>query len=90
MRISMGSKMHFEPGSWLEAMQEIVVGSVTGFLRAFYIMGTWLYVNIIRPLASVVGIHFPEGKREKTPGGKLKVAAVGFGRTGTVSHRRPP
>lgn len=84
MRISMGSKNQFEPGSWLEAIQEVVVGTLTGGIRAIYVVSSWIYVNILRPLAKAVGIHLPEGKREKTPGGKLKVAAVGFGRTGTV------
>jgi hypothetical protein len=83
---SMGSKQHFEQGSWMEAIQEFVVGTITGLIRSAYIMSTWFYVNIVRPLAKVVGLHFPEGKREKTPGGKLKVAGVGFARTGTVSH----
>jgi hypothetical protein len=84
MRISWGSKMQFEPGSVLEAVHEVVVGSLSGGIRAFYIMTTWVYVNIVRPLGKAVGIQFPDGKRPKTPGGKLKVAAVGFGRTGTV------
>ena len=84
MRISLGSKQQFEPDSWLEAIQEILVGTLTGGIRAIYIVSSWIYVNILRPLAKAVGIHLPEGKREKTPGGKLKVAAVGFGRTGTV------
>jgi hypothetical protein len=86
MRISMGSKMHLEPDSWLEAAQEIVVGTLTGVIRAVYVLSNWMYVNVIRPLAKVIGVHLPEGKREKTPGGKLKVAAVGYGRTGTVSE----
>jgi hypothetical protein len=42
-------------------------------------------VNVVRPVAKLVGIHLPEGKRPKVADGKLKVAAVGFSRTGTVS-----
>ena len=80
----MGSKIHLEPDSWLEALHEIMVGTFTGSTRAFYIMSTWIYVNIVRPLAKAVGINVSAGKKEKTPGGKMKVAAVGFGRTGTV------
>jgi hypothetical protein len=90
MRISMGSKLRFEQGSCLEAMLETVVGTLTGTIRALYVLSTWFYVNIIRPLAKVFGIPVPEGKRARTPGGKLKVAAVGFGRTGTVSRTRSP
>lgn len=84
MRISLGSKQHFESGSWLEAVLEILVGSLTGSIRACYIVTTGVYLNVIRPMASVLGIRFPTGKRKKMLGGKIKVAAVGFGRTGTV------
>ena len=68
----------------LEAGLDTVIGALTGTIRTLYLLFLWVYVNVIRPLASVIGIRFPDGKREKTPGGKIKVAVVGYGRTGTV------
>jgi hypothetical protein len=86
MRIStLHVKREFEQGSWLEALQEIAIGIVTGVIRAWFVVSTWVYVNIIRPIANLIGVHLPEGKREKVTHGTLKVAALGFGRTGTVS-----
>jgi len=85
-RMSLGTKLNLEPGSWLDVAREIVEGTASGFVRAFYVMTTWAYVNIIIPLARVIGVQLPEGKREKIPGAKLKVAAVGYSRTGTVRH----
>jgi hypothetical protein len=88
MRLSLGSKLigQFEPGSWAEAVFDVIVGVLAGTLRTCYIFSTWVYVNIVRPMAKLVGLHLPEGKRPKVVDGKIKVAAVGFGRTGTVSY----
>ena len=83
-----GSQLNLEPGSWLDVVREIVEGTVSGTIRAFYVLAAWAYVNIIRPLANVIGVQLPEGKREKIPGAKLKVAAIGYSRTGTVSYVR--
>jgi hypothetical protein len=87
VKLSLGSKLiyQFEPGSWAEAVFDVVIGTLTGTIRAFYIISRWAYVSIVRPVANLVGIHLPEGKRPKVDDGKLKVAAVGFSRTGTVS-----
>jgi hypothetical protein len=85
MRVSeLGSKFQFEPGSWLEGAMDVCVGSFSGFVRAFYIMAIWTYVNVIRPVCQQFGIQLSDGKRPKVPDGKIKVTAVGFGRTGTV------
>ena len=87
MKLSLGSKLIylFEPGSWSEAIFDVAIGVLTGAIRAMYIFWRCIYVNIVRPIAKLVGIKLPEGKRPKVADGKLKVAAVGFGRTGTVS-----
>jgi len=82
--MAFGSRLDLEPGSWHDVVREVLEGSFTGVYRAAAVIVTWAYVNIIRPLASLIGIMLPEGKREKIPGAELKVAAVGFGRTGTV------
>ena len=88
MSVAWGSRLHFEPGSWLEVAHDTFTGLWSGATRSFVIMGTWVYVNIVRPLANLVGVHhLPEGKREYVKDGKLKVAVVGFGRTGTVSKQ---
>jgi hypothetical protein len=85
MRIPLGLQQYrFEPGSWLESVSDVAIGSFAGSMRAFYIMLTWVYVNMVRPIAKIIGITFPDGKRPKVSNGKIKVAAVGFGRTGTV------
>jgi len=72
---------------WRETAHDVVTGVWLGSLRAFIIMATWCYVNLIRPTASALGvIHLPEGKRQHVPDGRIRVAAVGFGRTGTVCY----
>lgn len=75
-----------EDEPWRDALHDIASGVWSGSSRAFVIMGTCVYVNLIRPIAAgLLGVHsLPEGRREHVPGGTLKVAVVGFGRTGTV------
>jgi hypothetical protein len=86
MRITLGSKHRFEPGSILETIVDVFTGSLTGTVRAIQIVSTWVYANTIRPFANnVLGLHLSAGMRPKVPDGTIKVAAVGFGRTGTVS-----
>ena len=86
MQLSFGSKLIylFEPGSWSEALFDVVVGSLTGVIRAFHVFWRCVYVNVVRPIGNLVGFQMSEGKRPKVADGKLKVAAVGFSRTGTV------
>lgn len=87
MALSYGSKLiHlFEKGSWSEAIFDVAVGVYIGAIRAFYLLWKCCYVNVLRPISKLVGVQLPEGKRPKISFGELKVAAVGFGRTGTVS-----
>ena len=65
---------------------DVTTGAWNGFRRAFLIMGTCAYVNIVRPVAIRLGCHHlvPEGKRPRVSDGQIQVAVVGFGRTGTV------
>jgi hypothetical protein len=84
MKISFGSKLQLQPGSLVEATWEIAIGSLSGGIRACHLLVIWCYVNLVRPAARLAGVHLPEGKREKMPGGTIQVVAVGFGRTGTV------
>ena len=82
--MAFGSRLDLEPGSWLDVAREIVEGTATGISRAAAVIATWVYVNLIHPLACAIGFQLPEGKRQKIPGAQMKVAAVGYGRTGTV------
>lgn len=87
MSMAVGSKMHFQPGSWLEAGYEIFIGSVVGAAHSIYIVSKWWYLNVIRPIFSFLGIKMDVDKTVKSRDGEktLKVVAVGFGRTGTYS-----
>lgn len=85
MRITLGSKSRFEPGSIMESIVDYAIGAYTGSVRATQIIGTWLYSNTIRPFGNhVLGLNLLPGMRPKVENGAIKVAAVGFGRTGTV------
>ena len=67
-------------------VQDVITGAWNGFRRAFLIMGTCAYVNVVRPIAIRLGCSnfVPEGKRPRVSNGQIQVAVVGFGRTGTV------
>jgi hypothetical protein len=85
MRITLGSKSRFEPGSIMETIVDYATGTYTGSVRATQIIGSWLYANTIRPFGNhVLRLNLSPGMRPKVENGKIKVAAVGFGRTGTV------
>lgn len=85
MRITLGSKSRFEPGSIMETIVDYATGTYTGVVRSTQIIGTWLYTNTIRPFGNhVLGLNLLPGMRPKVENGTIKVAAVGFGRTGTV------
>ena len=87
MRITLGSKSRFEPGSMMETIVDYATGTYTGSVRATQIVGSWLYTNTIRPFGNhVLGLNLLPGMRPKVENGKIKVAAVGFGRTGTVRY----
>ena len=88
MRITLGSKSRFEPGSIMETVMDYATGTYTGTVRATQIIGSWLYTNTIRPFGNhVLGLNLLPGMRPKVENGTIKVAAVGFGRTGTVRFR---
>lgn len=81
---SVGSQWAFEPGSFLDCFQQVVEGVANFGVRSASLGCTLIYVNVLRPIAGTIGIDLTEGKRPKVKNGTLKVAAVGFGRTGTV------
>jgi hypothetical protein len=84
-RISLGSTLYFEAGSWSEAVVETLVGGYTGLFRGLYVLASWLYQNLARPVMGIFGVELPTGRREKVSNGTIHVAAVGYGRTGTYS-----
>jgi len=83
-----GSKLQFEPGSWLEALYDVYTGIVVGAAHPAYLLKRWGYVHLTLPLLNAFGTGLQSDKpviskdRERT----LKVIAVGYGRTGTVRH----
>jgi len=81
------AKIQYESGSWQEALNDIYTGTVVGAAHSIYLVAKWWYVNLIRPILNVFGIDLPEHKVVQSKDGEktLKVVAVGYGRTGTVS-----
>lgn len=88
MRLAFGSSFGLEHGSWLETLREILEGMLAGSARAFYIMMAWWYSHVLRPIAQLVGIPIPVYEHPKIVNGTIKVAGVGYSRTGTVSRTR--
>ena len=86
MSMAVGSKLHFQPGSWLEAGYEVFIGAVTGGFHSVYLVSRWWYANLVRPVLSACGLRLSKDKVVQSKDGQktLKVVAAGFGRTGTV------
>lgn len=86
MSMASGSKLQLEPGSWLEALYDIYIGTVVGAAHSIYITAKWWYVNVAIPLSAAFGYELKQDKEIVSKDGEktLKVVAVGFGRTGTV------
>ncbi|KAL7574204.1 hypothetical protein ACA910_012464 [Epithemia clementina (nom. ined.)] len=87
MSMAVGSKLHFQPGSWLEVVYDVIVGTITGVAHSVYLVSKWWYVNLIRPTLNLCGFRLQIDKVVKSRDGEktLKVVAVGYGRTGTYS-----
>jgi hypothetical protein len=92
MSMAAGSKIHFEAGSWLEAVYDVYIGTVVGAAHSCYIVGKWWYVHVLVPLATAFGVQLAADKEVVSKDGEktLKVVAVGYGRTGTVRSLRDP
>ena len=95
MTMSFGSKLQLQPGSWLELLYDVIIGIVTGAYHSLYLSSRTAYFAAVEPvlrrLLRILGrvegegscsSDSQEGKKDK---GELKVVAVGYGRTGTVS-----
>jgi hypothetical protein len=84
------AKVHYAPGSWQEAANDIYTGSVVGGAHSIYLVAKWWHVNCIGPILNLFGLQLNEDKIVESKDGEktLKVVAVGYGRTGTVRCER--
>ena len=87
MSMAVGSKLHFEPGSWLEATYDVYIGCIVGVGHFVSIVGKWWYTAVAIPALNLVGFELSGDKEVQSKDGlkTLKVVGVGYGRTGTVS-----
>lgn len=87
--MAFGSKLQFESGSWMEAVYDTYIGIVVGASHFLYLSSRFVWANLLAPILSLFGFEVANSTddREKNTEG-LKVVAVGYGRTGTVSRRR--
>lgn len=95
MTMSFGSKLQLQPGSWLELLYDVFIGIVTGAYHSLYLSSRTAYFAAVEPvlrrLLRILGRFEGEGscssdsQEGKKDRGELKVVAVGYGRTGTVS-----
>jgi hypothetical protein len=87
MSMAVGSKLQLEPGSWLEALFDVYIGIVVGTSHSVKIISRWWYLKTLLPILRAFGITIDVDGTAKSKDGEktLKVVAVGYGRTGTVS-----
>jgi hypothetical protein len=80
------SRVRTEPGSWTETAVDIGFGVIAGSLRVSKLGWNSLYLHAIRPLSISLGISDAHDHALPTvENGTIKVALLGYGRTGTVS-----
>ena len=88
MSMAMGSKLHLEPGSWAEIVYDIAIGIAVGAHHSLYFVTRWWYLHLIQPILTLLGWQGNDvvdlNQKNQTLN-SLKVIAVGYGRTGTVS-----
>jgi hypothetical protein len=88
MSHALGAKLQLPEGSWIETTYQFAIGMVVGTCHVPKLIYSWL-IRVVRPLLSSLGWKGWDGDatgdhlREK----RLKVVAVGYGRTGTVSGK---
>ena len=86
--MSMGSKVQFEPGSWLEVLYEVYIGIVMGVGHSVKMGSKYLYQTFIVSTLKLIGMDLQASDTVQSKDGEkaLKVVAVGYGRTGTVGR----
>ena len=87
MSMAVGSKLQLEPGSWLETLYDVYIGTIVGANHFIYICSKWWYIHLVRPILNLFGIRLEKDEEVKSKDDEktLKVVGVGYGRTGTVS-----
>jgi hypothetical protein len=87
--LSLGSKWQFQPGSWAELLYELAIGMAVGCAHSSYLVARFLYRMI--SYVPLMLLRFRENTSRTDPPTittesekRLKVVAVGYGRTGTV------
>jgi len=90
MTMSFGSKLQLQPGSWLELVYDVVIGIFTGARHSLYLSYKHCIRRILRTVLFFVDFDDDYDSAASSGGDAagsegLKVVAVGYGRTGTVS-----
>jgi hypothetical protein len=88
MSMAIGAKLQLEPGSWAELIYDVSIGAAVGAYHSFYIVTKWWYDHLIRPILRTYGFAKRSSNQYEEEKSSLKVVAVGYGRTGTVSGIR--
>ena len=88
MSMAFGSKLGLEPGGWAEMIYNVCIGVVVGSNHSISIITNWWYINVIQPILFYLRIIDDTKTMEHDADKKLKVVAVGYGRTGTVRKEK--
>jgi hypothetical protein len=84
MSMKTGSTMHFEPGSWQEAVYDVYIGTLVGTGHSLYFFRKYtLDLFVLEPYYYLTG---QKEVPELPEAGDLKIVGIGFGRTGTVGE----
>jgi hypothetical protein len=87
MSMKTGSTMHFEPGSWQEAVYDVYIGTLVGTGHFLYFFKKYtLDLFVLEPYYYLTG---QKEAPELPDAGDLKIVGIGFGRTGTVGEYNP-
>jgi hypothetical protein len=90
MSMSMGSKMQLEPGSWMEVLYDVYIGTVVGVGHSVKIGWRFVFQTFFASSLRLLGFEIESTDKVVESDGEkgLKVVAVGYGRTGTVSFKK--
>lgn len=82
--MSLGAKLQLKPGSWSQFVYDICIGAAVGACHSFYIIAKWWYERVFREILVAFNVDI-DSFEDRGENDTLKVVAVGYGRTGTVS-----
>lgn len=90
MSHALGAKLELPEGSWLESAYQVLIGMIVGTCHIPNLLYRWWLSRVFRPMLHAMGQQ-PSLEEDAVPSEqKLKVVAVGYGRTGTVSGSNLP